>query len=328
MNNEKKKTLIKILLAVVLAIFVIFKVDWAYLPAMGTRLSWGWAFLSLLFVILMTVLKAWQYQVLIAKGLKFLDVLKTVVWQNTITNFVANSAGVVSYMTLLKTEQNIKLTRSGVVFLMTKLGDLLAICFYLVISTALTWDEITVLHEVTLLLIFGILGGFVLILVTIWWRERFVDALLRLTAWLRLDRLSPVKKGDEILRSLAKEDRAAIFAMLRNGILLSLVYMTATMLYTWANIKIFDIQIGVMPVIYVAAMRQLISYVPLQVLGGLGIAEVTSVYLYGVFGLDQGEMSAVMLGLRVIFYLRHAIVFLYIPFEAFIQKRRYEGFTS
>ena len=55
-------------------------------------------------------------------------------------------------------------------------------------------------------------------------------------------------------------------------------------------------------------------------LGGLGITEVTAVYFYYFFGISQGEMSAVMLGLRAIFYLMNAVLLLYLPISAFLEK--------
>ena len=110
--------------------------------------------------------------------------------------------------------------------------------------------------------------------------------------------------------------------MLRTGTLTSLIYMTATMLSGYTIVGIFNLPVGVWESIYVMALIQLISFVPIQVLGGLGVSEITIVYLYGVFGIAQAEMSAIALGLRAIFYLMNAVILLYLPLDSLFQKRK------
>jgi hypothetical protein len=245
-----------------------------------------------------------------------------VIWQNAISNFIATSAGIVSYMGMLKAEQNVKLSRSGIIFLITKFGDLLVICLYLGISAGLVWNQIKTLQILTILLISGILLGAAIFLITIIWRERFVNSISRALAYLKLDHLPWVSRGIETLQSLALEKRGTISTMLRTGILMSLVYMTVTMISSIAGIWMFGVRISVAPLIYVASLMQLISFVPIQVLGGLGVIELTSVYFYSFFGLDQGEMSAVMLGLRAVFYLMNAAILLYLPISALFERNR------
>ena len=317
----------KIFLAFFLLYIAISKTDYSQVQSLVENVELAWtATLFFLFCVLV-FLKAYQYQVLIGSKVSYTHILRIVILQNAISNFIANSAGIASYMTMLKAEQKIKLSRSGITFLVTKFGDLLAISLYLGLSTILVWEQIGSLQWLTIFLVVGILLGLATLMITILWRERFVALVARVLTWLRLDHFSLVKRGLGMLRSLADEEQSSIFAMLRTGVVLSLVYMTATMVFVYTRIQIFDVQLGLWPVIYIASLMQMVSFVPIQVFGGLGVSEVTSVYLFSVFGLDQGEMAAIMLGLRALSYLMNASILLYLPFDALIRRynKKYEN---
>ena len=124
-----------------------------------------------------------------------------------------------------------------------------------------------------------------------------------------------------MLDSLAEEEQDSIFSMLRIGALTSFIYMTLTMAYAYTNVGIFNLPISAWEAIYASSLEQMVSFVPIQVLGGLGVTDLTIVYLYGVFGIDQAEMSAVALGIRALFYLMNAAILLYIPINALLQKK-------
>jgi uncharacterized membrane protein YbhN (UPF0104 family) len=188
-------------------------------------------------------------------------------------------------------------------------------------SASLVWNQIQVLQWLSVLLIAGLVFGLATFVAIVTWRERFVRLVKDALAFLRLERFSLVSRALEGLRSLAQENRERVFHLLRAGVLVSLLYMTITMASAYTGIRMFNVRPGVWPVVYVAAVMQLVSFVPIQVLGGLGVTEVTSVYLYSFFGLDQGQMSAVMLGLRAVFYLMNLAVLLYLPLNALRVKK-------
>ena len=318
---------IKFLLAVGLITFVIKKTDFAYLSLLGERLSWTWLALRTALFFVLILIKAFQYHALIGNT-RYRNVLNIVGWQNAISNFISNSVGIASYMTMLKSEQNVKLTRSGTTFVITKFGDLLAICLYLGLSTWMVWRHIQPMQWLTILLIIVILLGLGTFLLTILWREYFVSCVERIATWLKLDSFSLMTRGLEVLRLLAKEEQKKIFTMLWKGVLISLIYMTVSMVFAYTVVGIFDLPLGIWEPIYVMSLLQLVSFVPIQVLGGLGVSEVTIVYLYGLFGIAQVEMSAIALGLRAIFYLMNAMILLYLSLDALLQRSKNGKDTS
>lgn len=317
---QKVWNIAKLSLAIILIIIVGAKTNFYQIRTLKADIAWGWFSIHVLSFIIMTLVKASQYHLLIGGSIKYKNVIRIVIWQNTISNFVASGAGIASYMAMLRTEQNVKLTRSGVTFIITKFGDLLAICLFLGISAGLVWHQIQTLRLLTFLLISGILLGATIFIITIIWRGRFVTLLVSVIDFLKLNHFSWVLRGEKILQSLAQEDQDAIFRMMRIGVLMSFAYMTITMVSAITSIWMFNIHLEIWPLIYVASLMQLVSFVPIQVLGGLGVSEVTSVYLYSFFGLGQGKMSAVMLGLRAIFYLMNALMLLYLPISAFLGR--------
>ncbi|MGA7604445.1 MAG: hypothetical protein WCA79_00855, partial [Anaerolineales bacterium] len=74
-------------------------------------------------------------------------------------------------------------------------------------------------------------------------------------------------------------------------------------------------------VVFVNSWIQLISWLPIQVFGGLGVAETSQVYLYGLFGIPAAQMATVSVGLRVILYLFNLISLLYIPSQTFFRRK-------
>ena len=318
---QKVWNIAKFFLAIILIIIVSSKTNFYQIKALKTDIAWGWLSIHVLSFGLMTLVKAYQYYLLIGSNVRYRDVIRIVIWQNTISNFIASGAGIASYMAMLKTEENVKLTRSGVTFIVTKFGDLLAICLFLGISAGLVWNHLQTLRLLTILLISGILLGAAIFIITVIWRGHFVTLLMGVINFLKLNHFSWVLRGEKILQSLAQEDQDAIFRMMRTGVLISFAYMTITMVSAITSIWMFNIHLEIWPLIYVASLMQLVSFVPIQVLGGLGVSEVTSVYLYSFFGLDQSKMSAVMLGLRAVFYLLNASLLLYLPISVFLKRK-------
>jgi uncharacterized membrane protein YbhN (UPF0104 family) len=100
------------------------------------------------------------------------------------------------------------------------------------------------------------------------------------------------------------------------GLAFSLIYMTVTMVWIYASLMTFSFQIGFLPVVFTNTFMQLVSYLPIQVFGGLGVNETTLLYLYGIFSVSQPELAAVLIGVRILFYLMNLVVLLYLPIYA------------
>jgi len=72
-------------------------------------------------------------------------------------------------------------------------------------------------------------------------------------------------------------------------------------------------------------MLQLLSILPVQVLGGLGVTEAASLYLFGLFGFPEAGLAAVLIGNRLLFYLENLAVLIYLPVNSLFSSRRAEA---
>ncbi len=325
MSESPKKfpiwNIAKIILALILVWFVLSKTDLTQLFALREKISLPWLAAVVVLYFSLTLLKALQYYFLLGRRVDYPQVLNIVVVQNAISNFIATSAGIASYLALFRVEQGVKVSRAALAFLLTKVGDLISIWLFMLISSLLVWPQVTSFHGLIILslIVIGaaILGFFAAVLL----RQRFVSIISWFVEKLKLSRLGFVNKLMDFLSSLAEKEHAFVFRMVGTGIAFSLIYMAATMMWLYASLQTFSFVIGFLPVVFVNIFMQLISYLPIQVFGGLGVNETTSLYLYGIFNFPQAELAAVLIATRLLFYLTNLFVLLYLPAHALMFNR-------
>jgi uncharacterized membrane protein YbhN (UPF0104 family) len=312
----------KTILALALIGLVFSKTDLGQLAGLAGRVSPGWLLLDLVLFIALTLIKTGQYHALTGREVQYGRLLNIIILQNAVSNFVASSAGIASFLTLMKAEQGIKLRTGAASLVIAKMGDLLAVALFLALTTALAGGQVPVLRDLAILLLLGITLAVGVFLLTIFLRQRFIGLLRSVLAAIHLLRLPLVQKGVEALQFLADQEDGVIFRSLRLGSAYSLVYMAVTFAWSYCNLRVFSVVIPWNVVGFVTALMQLISWVPIQVFGGLGITETTLVYLYGSFGLPQPEMAAVSIGLRLLLYFLSLVVLAYVPLSGLLLRGR------
>ncbi|HNB88265.1 MAG TPA: lysylphosphatidylglycerol synthase transmembrane domain-containing protein, partial [Anaerolineales bacterium] len=325
MTDSPKKfplwNIAKIILALILVWFVLSKTDLAQLYALRERISLPWLALTLLLYFSLTLLKALQYYFLIGRRVDYPQVLNIVVVQNAISNFIATSAGIASYLALFRVEQGVKVSRAALAFLLAKVGDLISIWLFMLVSSLLVWPLVASFHSLILLSLSFIGVAILVFFAAVFLRQKFVSVLAWFVEKLKLSRLGFVNKLMDLLASLAEQEHGFVFRMVGTGIAFSLIYMTVTMLWLYASLQTFSFEIQFLQVVFVNIFMQLISYLPIQVFGGLGVNETTSLYLYGIFNFPQTELAATLIGTRLLFYLTNLVVLLYLPVHTLFFSR-------
>lgn len=307
---------LKVLLAFVLIGVVISRTDLHAIAALRQQISWPWLAASFALLASLTALKAVQYWALLNRGVPYGQVVRIVVIQNALTNLVTLAAGAASYMTMLRVEQNVKLSRSGIIFIITKAGDLFSMCLYLLISAIVVWGRVQALQPVVILLLAGAFFGLGVFWTLIFLRRSLVSGLDRLARRLRLDRIKVVASILDAMRSLVDLDHRMVARTVLTGLALSLCYMTVTMIYAYSTLRAFRVPLDAWAILFLTAIMQLISIIPIQAFGGLGVTEVTSLYLYDLFHVTGVDMAAIVVGMRVVFYLFNLGLLLYLPLLA------------
>jgi uncharacterized membrane protein YbhN (UPF0104 family) len=78
----------------------------------------------------------------------------------------------------------------------------------------------------------------------------------------------------------------------------------------------FDFKVTVSSLMFVNVLLQLMSYFPIMVFGGLGVTETSSLYFWGLFGVEQAVLAPVLVGNRILFYLFNVLPLIYLPVHA------------
>jgi uncharacterized membrane protein YbhN (UPF0104 family) len=311
---------VKVILAFLLAGFIVSQTDFGQVRAVVEGVSLPWLVVYFVLFILSTLAKALQYRIVIGEGVAYPRVLNVVVVQNITSSFLAATVGIASYAALFRLEHGVKVSRAMIVFLLTKVGDVIAICLLLVLSMGWVWPGIGVFQWVSVLLAAGMILFLVIFCLLIAFRETFYSALQRVLQGAHLMNLSIVEKGMEALEAVSRQDRSAILRTMRWVIAGSFLYMGLSLAWLYAGLRVFGIRLGTWEVAYSSALYHLITYVPIQIFGGLGVTDTTMMYVYSLFGPAPARMAAVMIGLRILVYLMNLSLLVYLPLYAALYK--------
>lgn len=314
--------LAKIILALGLVAYVFSRFELSSLVSTLQNASIGWLVISGLLYFVLTLLKALQYSVFLRGRLTYPQVLHVTIWQNAVSNFFLAGAGIATYLTMTRLEHEVKLSRSVTIFLLTKIGDLIAIWLTLIVASTLVWSQIGLLQTPVMLLVAGIGSLILLFLLTILLRQRFVSILERILERLHIAKIRWIEHGMNYLRNLAGMEQRRVLILLGLLLLYSILYLAVTIVSTYTHLAIFHIRPDPSAVMFVSVLLQLVSYFPVAVFGGLGITETSSLYFWSFFDVPQDLLAPALIGIRVAFYLFNLIPLIYLPaYSVWIKPR-------
>jgi uncharacterized membrane protein YbhN (UPF0104 family) len=312
--------LVKIVLAFGLIAYVLSKSELPSLVSTLKNASLFWLIISGMLYFLLTLLKALQYFVLMRGSLNYPQVLNVTIWQNAVSNFFLAGAGIAAYITMTRLEHEVKISRSVTIFILTKVGDLIAIWVMLLVASNLVWSEIASLQVPVMILITGIGIVILCFFLTILFRQRFVSVLNSILGWLKISRVRLIENGMNYLQSLASMEQKKVLTTFGLLLLYSFIYLAVTIACTYTNLAIFHLQLDVIAVTFVSVLIQLVSYFPVSVFGGLGITETSALYFWSFFEIPQAALVPALIGIRVVFYLFNLIPLIYLPaYSAFLK---------
>jgi uncharacterized protein (TIRG00374 family) len=273
-----------------------------------------------LFVVILWMLarRSWF---LLRYVIPFGTMVKIVTLQTGLTNLVSTLVGTASYLAALKLDHHVQLRQSVAAILLARLGDLIVLLPVITITSALVWEHIVILRPLVsfLSLCLALLCLFAILLLL---KTPRVAQLLQ--SFLRALGVEQTKIGLSVMNALdelAKMEPRE----LRHDFLLLLKYsasiLVLSLLMAWINFQLFGLSASIAAIFFVNVLSILFSYVPIQILGGLGVYEVTAVFLFGLFGVNEAESVPIVLTLRLYFYLLNGLVLLYPVADALRPKR-------
>lgn len=307
---------IKILFSVALVWYFLSWVNLDDLFSVWERIRFPYLIATVLLYMTLTLFKAYKYQVLIQQKTNYFRVLNIVIVQNSLSNFLTNSAGVASYLTLFRFEENVKIRQSGLVFVITKIGDLFSVWLVSILCSWLIWERISVLRTAILISLSLIGLGFIVFFLAVFWRRGFISLINRILVGTNLTRFSAFRNVENALASFSEMEQEVVFGIILKAFGLSFLYYLMTLMWMLVSMKAFQLPADNLSILFVSGILQIFSMIPISVFGGVGITEVTSLYLYSIFGISQADLSVVLVGWRIFYYLTNLLIVLYLPIYA------------
>jgi uncharacterized membrane protein YbhN (UPF0104 family) len=319
-NRPALWNFLKLVLAVALAGFILSKTSFAELVALWQRISISWLLINALALYTLVWAMARRYWILLGKETGFHSVLSVVVIQTIVGNLVATSAGAISYLAILRGKHQLQIGRGIGSLVLARFGDLLALLPALLLSSWIVWAHIAVLHWLLMVIIIGLSGIVAVCTLVIVLRGRIVNLIARLLRLTHLDRINLVRRLSNVLAELANQNAESLRTIIGpflgySGLTLALIY-----LFAYSSFRIFALAIDPWQVLFVLTLTQLIVLIPIQVFGGLGVTDVTSLYLYALFGVSQPTLVPILVGSRILFYLMNLLLLLYLPLDTRLNR--------
>lgn len=310
----------KIMLAILLIVFVFSKTSLDELYQLFRQISWIWMLGFLIAFYMSTVLMAHRYWLLIGKKTTFMQALNLVIIQAVVGNMIATSAGMASYVMILRSRYRVQIAQSLASLIVARISDLFVLLLMLVISSRLVWPQITSLRWLVLILVIGILFIMLTFFSVFIFRRRVVGIIDWILEVSRFSRFKPIKKVSNLLSNLAEQDTASMKTMVVPILCSSLLIFMCMVISSYCNVQVFAIPIGIQQIMFMVIITQLLGIIPIQVFGGLGVLDVTAMYIYGMFGIGQATIAPVIVGSRIIFYAVNLILLLYISLDTLFNR--------
>jgi uncharacterized membrane protein YbhN (UPF0104 family) len=270
---------VKIVLAVALVGFILKQTTLSDLYVFWRRISVPWMVCSILAFCAIVCSMARRYWILIDRKITFRQMVALVIIQTVVGNLFATSAGAVSYVTILRSKYQIQVRQSVASILLAKFGDLMVLLVALMLSSWAVWPQIGALRWIVALLIAGLASIAITFVLIFIFRQRVVYIIKHLLVILHLDRISFAERAVTQLATLSEQAPGQLRSMLGGLIGYSGFTLILAFVFAYCNMQLFAISIGVWPILFMLVMNQVMSIVPIQVFGGLGVYEVTNLYL-------------------------------------------------
>jgi uncharacterized membrane protein YbhN (UPF0104 family) len=219
-------------------------------------------------------------------------------------NLITTAAGAAWYVGSLRNEHNIPVTKSLLSLVLARLGDLLMLLLSLSTAALILWRQIGSLHVTVIVVIIALSSVASMSLLILILRQRFVRFFSNIWRRFNWRQETYVRRALTTLTEFAERGLAEAKLNSIGAFAGYSVFSCGTMfLFAYSSIQAFGVWIDVWPVIFVISLTQVMALVPIQIFGGLGLYDFTYLYLYGLLGFDRSEFAAVVVGLRVSFYV-------------------------
>jgi uncharacterized membrane protein YbhN (UPF0104 family) len=300
--------ILKLVTAFALIAVVVSEVNLESMVVLWQRISLPWFLLSILAFYAVLWSMARRYWLLIGRRITFHELLHIVLYQNIMGNLFATAAGAAWYVGILRNKHDIQLTNGLLSLLLARFGDLLTLLVSLSFATLVVWQQIPTLHVVVTVVIFFLMAVALLSLLMLVLRRQLVEIAGRILDKFHLHKKAVVRRIFAGLTAFSNQEIDQSWLSIGPLTGYSVLTLGTMLLFAYSSLQIFGVRIDIWPVIFVVSLTQIMTLVPIQVFGGLGLYDFTYLYLYGLFGIDRSEFAPVIVALRLCFYLTNLVL--------------------
>ncbi len=317
-KNINVLDILKILFALVLFYYVFQKTTWSDLQHLWNEVSVCWLVLAALFFYLQSVMMGYRYWLLIDKQVPLGDHLSLVMLQIILGNLITPGVGIAAYMAVLKKRYDIRLLVGAKSIIWARLADLAILITLLGISIIIVKDQITALFPIALVLIIVTTAILVVIIFLVKKQKSFHSFIERQG---NIEQKPFLKYLNNWLSRYSEngtnQSKASVSVIVGVTILIFLL----NYLYFASLFLTFSLNPGIWALLFMLAIIQIINIIPIQFFGGLGVNEITYLYLLVLFGYTEIQVAPALIGMRVLSILFTAGLSLHILLHSLLERK-------
>ena len=311
----------KVVLGLGLVWIVLMQTTWTQFWLTVQTVSPVWLVLAAAAFYAQIVFLARRYWIPVRQQIRFQDMLTVTVVQTAVGNLVATGVGAIAYVALLKGQHQIRLTTGIGSLLLARFGDAIVLSIVLAVTAVWSWQDLGVWQWVVAVVLLLMLAGLSLVGLVIVLRAAFVNWLGVLVRKLGIARFSFVQRAWAGLDELAMADREAVKQLLWSTLYYSVWVNGLSILLMWCFVRAFDLPLNAVAVCFAIAVTQLMFLVPIHIMGGLGVFDVTMLSLLVQFGVNAATGAAFLVAWRLLFYGLNVLMLAYVPVANWVDLR-------
>jgi uncharacterized protein (TIRG00374 family) len=323
MQNETKRqvslwNMLRIIIAIVLFYVVFSQTSLTEIIKVYKTLNFPWLIVYFGTFYGTLWLMTHRYYIFFREHIDFRETYKMVIWQTIVGNLLASSVAAIFYITELRGKFKIGVPMGIISLAIPRMFDFFGFLLCLCISGLMLWDEISELRPI---IYFGFLLLIVL-MITLLYLKPLIEFFIR-----HMNKFKNIKVGNfklfinhiKEIKIFLEENHTEKFIKL---LIFTIPIILFMFLFTYASFKIFFIDIPPWQILFVLMIQQIISIIPIQVMGGLGIYDVTDFYIYGLFGISPNILASILLSKRILFYFINFTLLIINSLDSFYKSKQ------
>jgi uncharacterized protein (TIRG00374 family) len=238
-----------------------------------------------------------------------------------IGNLIATSAGAFSYVAILRSKYKVKISSGINSLIIARVLDAFFLFLALFSSAQILRHEIIEIQILVYSLVIIFLTVFVGIGIFIIFKEkviRFIDDILKV---FNLDKLLMFRKVPTDLRNFMTTSLVSSKRILARIFCSSFLIFVIYILFLYSSLRAFGLNLNLWIVLFILAVTLIMNLIPLQIFGGLGIQEVTNLYLLGIFGYPESVIIPVLVGTRALFLVSNMVFLMHLVINSVLDSK-------